>query len=167
MEKDNVCWTTLVFLNPIFKLAFICLCINRCLDVFILQVSRLLRSSPLLMSSKHDCRWLPVPVRRLTLEWSTASGRSYTRKVSELCGRELEVHTHTHHDTDVITHPYSLTQSSLCVLRSSRVPFVSSVRCDPGDLRAPAAMVLRWLRRTVSADQVKHTFYCMTAENVK
>lgn len=108
-------------LDFLFKLRDFLSGMNRCLDDFILQVYRLLRSSPLLMSSKHDCRWLPVPVRRLTLEWSTASGRSYTRKVSELCGRELEVHTHTHIMTQMSLHIHTHSHSPLSVFSVARV----------------------------------------------
>lgn len=43
-------------------------------------------------------------------------------------------------------------------LTSSYVPVVSSVRCHSGDLRAPTAVVLHWLRRTVCRFMELFTF---------
>lgn len=123
------------------------------IDIWIfshLQVSRPLHSSPLPMSSKHDCRWLPVLVRRLILEWSTALERSWRRKASGHCGREPEVHTWTCSLTSLLLYLNIRSQSSRGLLFSSCVQVFSPVWCDPGDLWAPTAMVLRRLWRTVS-----------------
>lgn len=81
-------------------------------------------------------------------------------------GSRRYTHTNTSHRFHY-SHVHIHSRSSLRLLCSSRVPFIPSVRCDLGDIWAPAAMVLRWLRRTVSVDHVKHTLYCLKVGNVK
>lgn len=45
----------------------------------------------LLMSSRHDCKWLLVLVKQRTVELLTALERSFEKKALLLSGRELEV----------------------------------------------------------------------------
>lgn len=120
---------------------------------------------PLLMSSKQDCKWLPVLDRPLTLVSLTASGRYSGKKGPQPSGKGLQVGAVPTWSglTGLrvllpffivwlfFSHPGAKCHTpSSPLLCSSSVSIFSPVWCHFGHLWTSSAVVLPWFWRPVS-----------------